>query len=198
MYWPRTATLLVADTHWGKAATFRAYGMPLPGGTTSTDLDRLTTCITRTAAQRLVLLGDMLHHRTGRAEATFTAIAAWREANAALDIVLVRGNHDTWAGDPPAEWGMTCVDGPHHDGPFVYQHKPERSEGGYVLAGHLHPAAQLVGAGRQRLRLPCFWFGAEIGVLPAFGSFTGAAAVAPRPGDGVYVIAGDEIVPMGG
>ncbi len=50
--------------------------------------------------------------------------------------------------------------------------------------------------GRQRLKLPGFWFGPRVGVLPAFGEFTGGAVVTPRPGDRVFVVAGDQVVPV--
>jgi hypothetical protein len=33
-----------------------------------------------------------------------------------------------------------------------------------------------------------------VGVLPAFGAFTGTADVQPVPGDRVFVVAGDEVV----
>ena len=65
---------------------------------------------------------------------------------------------------------------------------------GYVLAGHIHPGVRLHGAGKQSVRLPCFWFGARTAVLPAFGEFTGLASVDVQPGDHVWVIADDEIV----
>ena len=69
----------------------------------------------------------------------------------------------------------------------------------YVLAGHWHPCIR-VGRGFDRLRLPCFWFGAQVGVLPAFGSFTGMHPIAHQPGDQVFAIAGDAVraVPTGG
>jgi hypothetical protein len=78
--------------------------------------------------------------------------------------------------------------------PFVLAHHPDPSEAGYVLAGHVHPAVRLVGKGRQRERLPCFWFGAEVGVFPAFGDFTGAAVVQPAAGDRVFVLASDRVM----
>jgi hypothetical protein len=43
-----------------------------------------------------------------------------------------------------------------------------------------------VGPGRQRERLPCFWLTPELGVLPAFGAFTGSADISPAPGDRVF------------
>src|SRR6476469_9316188 len=61
LYWPRCMTLFIADLHLGKAATFRAGGVPLPRGSTAADLARLTRLIERTSAARLGVLGDFLH-----------------------------------------------------------------------------------------------------------------------------------------
>jgi uncharacterized protein len=30
LFWPRACALVVADVHWGKAASFRAAGIPIP------------------------------------------------------------------------------------------------------------------------------------------------------------------------
>jgi DNA ligase-associated metallophosphoesterase len=196
LLWERTGTLIVADAHLGKAATFRAAAIPLPGGTTTEALDRLTAALRHTGAHRLLLLGDFFHARSGRAARTLAAIADWRERHADLEIVLVRGNHDKGAGDPPCEWGFDCHDEPWIELPFAFRHHPERENSGYVLAGHIHPAISLTGLARQREKLPCFLFGEEVGLLPAFGGFTGGATVRPRRGDRVYVVAGDEVVPI--
>ena len=66
--------------------------------------------------------------------------------------------------------------------------------GGYALAGHIHPAVRLSERGGQSLRLPCFWFGPRVGVLPSFGAFTGSAVVRPRAGDQVFVVADDQVI----
>ena len=197
LWWARRRTLLVADPHFGKAASFRAGGIPIPRGTTAEGLARLDAAVARTGASRLIFLGDYLHARAGRAPETLRLLAEWRVANPGLELVLVRGNHDRRAGDPPGEAGLRCVDAPMHDGPFVMAHHPADSGGGYVLAGHLHPGVQLVGRGRMWKRLPCFWFRPGSAVLPAFGDFTGLADVTPEAGDRVYAVAGDEIVEVG-
>lgn len=197
LYRPGSETLLVADPHWGKAAAFRAAGLPVPGGTTSSGLERLSRALERTGARRLVILGDLLHAREGRAPRTLEAVRAWRERHATLSITLVRGNHDRRAGDPPAELGIECCDPPCLSPPFVLDHHPDPSPAGYVLAGHVHPSVTLRGAGRQRKRLPCFHFGARVGLLPAFGDFTGTADVAVLPGDRVYVVAGGDVLEVG-
>ena len=194
LFWPRTATLFVADLHWGKAATLRAHSIAIPEGSTGNDLARLSQIITRTNTQRLVFLGDLLHARVGRTDTALAPINDWCKHHTHLEMLLVRGNHDQHAGDPPDEWGITCVDAPVLLTPFSLLHQPTNPPKGYGLAGHLHPAVQLTGKGQQRFKLPCFWFGAHVGVLPAFGSLTGTAVVTPQPDDQVYVIADDEVI----
>jgi DNA ligase-associated metallophosphoesterase len=192
-YWPHRRMLLVADPHFGKAASFRALGVRVPRGTTEGALARLDTLMTRLAPERLVFLGDFLHAREGRNDETFRLLAEWRARHGAIAMRLVRGNHDKRAGDPPGEVGIECVDGPVTEPPFALAHHPTRVAGSYVLAGHVHPCAVLIGRGRQRERLPCFWLGHRTGVLPAFGEFTGCAEVTPNEGDTVWVVAGDEV-----
>lgn len=194
----RTATLLIADPHWGKAATFRASGIPVPRGTTLDGLARLNAMLQRTGARRIIFLGDYLHARQGRSPTTLQALAEWRARHPDIELVLVRGNHDRHAGDPPPELGLACVDPPLIEPPFALTHYPDPVAGGYVLAGHLHPGVHLVGQGRQRERLPCFWVRFTGAVLPAFGDFTGLAAVTPEPGDRVFVVAGEEVVEIRG
>ena len=194
LFWPRMATLFVADLHFGKAATLRAAAIAMPGGTTSDDLLRLERALLATAARRLVLLGDLIHAKAGRAERTLAAVTAWRERWPNLELLLVRGNHDARAGDPPAEWGITVADAPLAEPPFVLRHFPDESPDGYTLAGHLHPGLRLQGAGRQQLTLPCFCFGPRVGILPAFGSFTGTAQVQPTSQDRIFVIAEEQII----
>ena len=48
----QTQTLLVADPHFGKAATFRSSGIPVPGGTTADALERLDALLRRTSTRR--------------------------------------------------------------------------------------------------------------------------------------------------
>jgi len=227
VYWPGGGALIVADPHFGKAAAFRAGGIPVPGGTTAEMLRRLSAALDRTAAARLLVLGDLLHARSGRAPEMLAAVAAWRAARPGLRLTLIRGNHDSRAGDPPADWGVECLDAPVGEPPFVWLHKPPTSDqlpvsskqwplissqpdegksvpalatgnwqlvtGNYPVAGHVHPAVALSGNGRT-MTLPCFYFGHDYALLPAFGEFTGTAVVRPRAGERVFVLAGGEII----
>lgn len=195
LFWPRTRTLVVADLHWGKAATFRAAGIPIPAGTTSGDLARLDAVLDRTGAERMVILGDLFHAPEGRAAArTIAALRRWRLARADVDMLLVRGNHDRRAGDPPVELGIACVNGPVRLAPFMLRHEPVPSVDGYTLAGHIHPGLVLAGRGLQRERLPCFVLGPGLAILPAFGGFTGLGPVDAGPETQCFVVAGTEVI----
>ena len=197
-WWPAAKTLFVADFHLGKAASFRSAGIPMPAGTTAENLDRLDGALAGRPVAHLVILGYFLHSALGRAEQTLARFAAWREARSGLAVTLVRGNHDDRAGDPPAQWNMRCVDPGGRLGPFALVHDPAPVAGAYALAGHIHPAVRLSERGGQSVRLPCFWFGRAVGVLPSFGAFTGSALVRPREGDQVFVVADDEVIPIRG
>lgn len=197
-YWEHRRTLLVADPHFGKAAAFRAAGVPVPRGTTTGSLARLDAALSRTAATRIVFLGDFLHAREGREPETTRVMGDWRRRHASIDMVLVRGNHDKRAGDPDPEIDMRCVDAPFAEPPFVFTHKPAVSDDGYVISGHVHPAARLTGLGRESVRLPCFWAQMRTMVLPAFGEFTGVAEIDAQPGDRVWVIADGAVLTVAG
>ena len=197
LFWPRRHTLLVADVHFGKAASFRARGVPVPEAGTLTNLAALDLLLAHHAARRIVFLGDFLHSKEARAARTLAALHVWRARHAPIELVLIEGNHDTHAGAPPASLGIEFMQEPLIDGPFALCHHPTELPGSYVLAGHLHPAYRLAGK-RDALRLPCFWFGENVGVLPAFGDFTGGHSITPNAGDRIFVVAEDRVLQVPG
>ena len=194
-FWPARGMLLVADAHIGKASAFRSAGVAIPAGTTHSDLDRLSGLIEHLGARRVAFLGDLLHSQQGRTRRTFEAFRTWRAGHAGIEMVLVRGNHDRRAGDPPAEWRIVCMDQPVVIGAFALCHDPQPVDGCYALAGHVHPAVRMTGKGRDRTRLPCFLLRPDHAILPAFGGFTGMFTLAPKSDDRVFVVAGDAVVP---
>lgn len=190
---PASHTLLIADAHIGKATSFRSLGVPVPRGTTSETLAALTGLIERHDARRVAFLGDFLHSARSHAAETLAAVSRWREQHGDVQLVLVRGNHDDRAGDPPAALGFEVVDEPLREAGLALCHHPVPRDDGFVIAGHLHPCASVHGRGRERLRLPCFHLGACVLVLPAFGSFTGMHPVRRQEGDRVFAVAGDSV-----
>jgi DNA ligase-associated metallophosphoesterase len=190
--WPRERTLVVADIHFGKAASFRAHGVPVPRGTTTQNLDALDELIEMYEPERIVFLGDFLHARAAHAPATQAALLAWRQRRPRLQLTLVRGNHDLRAGDPAARLGIELVDEPFLVGPFAFCHHPGLDTPGYALAGHVHPAF-LLASRFDALRLPCFVVGPRRMVLPSFGAFTGGHLVSPEAGEAIYVSSGEAV-----
>lgn len=191
--WDARGWLIVADAHFGKAATFRARGVPVPHGTTGETLARLEAALVQTAATTVVFLGDLFHAAEAHAPATLAALRAWRARHAAVALVLVEGNHDRRAGAPPADLGIRlerepwCVDG------LALCHHPQFVPGRHALAGHLHPAVRISGRADDSVRLPCFWLRDGLAVLPAFGSFTGGARIDREDGDRVVAVADERL-----
>jgi uncharacterized protein len=197
MYLVSHQALLIADAHFGKASSFRQLGVPVPSGTTQETLAAITQDLQTTQAARLIFLGDFLHSKHAHALSTQSSLAHWRAQHAPLPMLLVRGNHDDRAGDPPPSLGFQVVDEPYMLGAFALCHHPQVVAKHYVLAGHWHPCITLHGKGRERLRLPCFWLGdaatRPTGILPAYGSFTGMHPIERRETDAVYAVAGDVV-----
>ncbi|KPF67707.1 DEAD/DEAH box helicase [beta proteobacterium AAP99] len=189
---PAARTLLVADPHFGKAAVFRARGIPVPRGSTGGSLQTLSMLVTRLGATQLIFLGDFMHARESHSAGTLDALAQFRAAHAGCAMTLVRGNHDSHAGDPPPALNIAIVDEPLIVGSLALKHHPEPEPHHYVLAGHLHPCVRLAAAG-DSARLPCFWMGERVGVLPAFGEFTGMHPVRAAAGERLYAVTEERV-----
>jgi DNA ligase-associated metallophosphoesterase len=193
---PASRSLFVADLHLGKSAAFRARGLPVPSGTTQQDLQRLAALVREHAAARIVFLGDLLHSKHAQRAAAIAPVHAWRTAHAALRCVLIRGNHDSHAGDPPPSLGFEIVDEPWpvEGAPgLIGCHHPRHAAAGTVLAGHWHPAITLRGPARDRQRLACFCLIERLLVLPSFGAFTGSSPQSPPVGSVCYPVGGDRV-----
>jgi DNA ligase-associated metallophosphoesterase len=167
LYWPSQETLLVADLHLEKMASFARRGQMLPPYDTGMTLARLEADLRRLGAKRLVSLGDSFH----RADASSLLSNADRMRLDGLtdlvDCIWLSGNHDP----TPHAIGGTCL--PEMDlGGLTLTHEPARGDRG-TIAGHLHPGAHLYIDGRTTRR-PCFVHDNRLLILPAYGSSTGS------------------------
>lgn len=185
---PVRNALFVADIHLGKAATFRSLGVPVPAGTTQSNLDRLGVAINYFQPKTLFFLGDLLHAKAAHNTDLLGKLQNWRTAHSNIEMTLIRGNHDSKAGDPPANLNISMANEPFSLGNFALCHHPQNVPGAFVLAGHEHPVVVLNGKGRSRARLPCFYLQADRLVLPSFGDFTGGYQVQPSPGEQVFPV----------
>lgn len=196
MFWEQENTLIVADLHLGKTGHFRRSGIAIPSSIYKADLQRLISVIFLHKADRLIIVGDMTHSSENKELDMFLK---WRKDFSSLNIDLVKGNHDILN----ISWYESASVNLHENELLVkgfrFRHgdkdEPEiQKEHLYTFSGHLHPGVILRGHGKQHLRLPCFYFGHEQGILPAFSHFTGTYTVNPEQGETVYAIAGRELV----
>lgn len=196
LYWPAQKALLIADAHFGKAAAFRALGQPVPQGTTSHNLQRLTTLINRYSVEQIIFLGDFLHAPKSHAPSTLAALRKWRLQHANIACILVRGNHDISAGDPPDDLNFSVVSEPYIVSDFALQHLPKLHVTHHVIAGHVHPVYRLLGKGRQSVTLPCLHVSAEMTLLPSFGEFTGGFKVETKTCSQLFLLNGQYVWPL--
>ena len=189
IFWKEKGLLIIADLHLGKAGHFRKSGIPVSDLVHNKDLLKLDKLITKWKPSEVIFLGDLFHsdHNQG-----WEVFRRWIKSKAPLSFTLVLGNHDVLDAKEYHISNLKVIEKLDLD-PFSLTHIPEETEG-YNLAGHIHPAIKLSGKGRQSLRVPCFYFGAENGTLPAFGHFTGTGLIKVTKKDSVYGIAENQVI----
>ncbi len=192
IFWPSRKALLLADLHLGKVQHFRKAGIGVPEQADQ-NLVRLEVLFQEYPPREVYFLGDLFHSVWNQALSPF---AQWLQKRPEVRFHLIQGNHDILPTRKLLEMGLHLHTLPLDLGPFRMSHEPiSNREDRYNLAGHIHPGVLLRGAARQRLTLPCFYFGARGGLLPAFGSFTGLSRIKVKSGDRVFALSGDEIWP---
>ena len=192
LFWENGDMLLLADLHLGKVTHFRKNGLAVPGQAAGRDLRRIAEVVDLYSPGSVVFLGDLFHSTLNAEWDDFTRLLA---TYSHTPFTLVRGNHDMLPTEIYTRAGMQVV--PHLAiDPFRLTHHPdaEPTGEGYNLAGHVHPSIRLKGAGRQRLKLPCFIFGPRGGLIPAFGKFTGTHVIAPEDQDRIFVMSDNTVI----
>jgi DNA ligase-associated metallophosphoesterase len=167
LYWRARETLLVADLHFEKMASFARRGQMLPPYDTAMTISRLETDLRRTGAQRLVSLGDTFHRVDASAMLTNSDRIRLDGIVENVECIWLSGNHDP----APHAIGGTCQAELELDG-LTFVHEPKKGANAQI-SGHLHPAARISMPGRTA-RSACFVHDNRLMILPAYGSSTGA------------------------
>lgn len=199
VYWEEEQSLILSDLHFGKTGHFRKAGIAVPQSVYREDLLRLLCQIQYFRPRRLLVVGDLFHSRENK---ELTLFLKWRDDFPDLGIHLIQGNHDilheSWYAKAAIELSQETLS----VGPFSFVHDIEDVEpgragfgedvwpdgGSYYFSGHLHPGIRIRGMGKQSLQFPCFYFGSDYAVLPAFGRWTGTVSIDPAPDDNVFAI----------
>ena len=187
VYWPAHHLLAIADLHLAKGDTFRSHGIAVPSGGTAHDLQRLDRLLRSTGAQRLLILGDVLHG-TWRGEQWRQQWHAFRRLWPQVQLQALSGNHDRRL--PGADLALELLGEQWELDGIRFQHEPD-DHALPSICGHIHPVVRLPGLGR---RTPVFWRRHDRLVLPAFSAFTGGYLLKPQRGEQYYPCNGEMIV----
>lgn len=192
LYWREQNILVVSDIHFGKSGHFRKHGIAVPDAVNMTNIQKLEELATHLSPQKILFLGDLFHSELNKEVKQFKN---WRRSHADIEMILTIGNHDILTRFEFEKMELICVN-QYELEPFVFMHDESDSEnsGSYSITGHVHPAVKLPASGRQRIYVPCFYFGNSHGMLPAFGTFTGTYLINPAQNDLVYAVVDDKIV----
>ncbi len=193
IFWQEQRALILSDLHIGKGGHFRKAGIPIPGQVQDEDLLRLGRLVEQFDPKKIIVVGDMFH---SHGNSDLEKFRQWREERAGLEVILVKGNHDILKKEKYDELGVELVQDRYSLDGFIFSHHPPENnhETSFTFSGHLHPGVMISGQGRQRLRLPCFWFSERWMVLPAFSAFTGLFLVKPVDGERVVAMVEGELV----
>lgn len=188
VFWEEQKTLFLADVHLGKVNHFRKAGIAIPTAAIHQNINILSRLCNEYQPETICFLGDLFHSDKNKEWELFTD---WRESIAGVNFELIRGNHDIIAAAHYKRANIKVYPVCMEKGPFIFTHEPMEKcpSDKYAFAGHLHPSVKLSGQGRQSVSLPCFYFGQEQALLPAFGQFTGSVNIKPKKNDAVFVIA---------
>lgn len=192
VFWPKKGILFLADLHIGKINHFRRSGIPVPSKANDKNLEVIVDLVNKSQADRVICLGDLFHSHYNPEWEVFGELVK-HFSKTSFELVL--GNHDIMSDQQYKRKGIKvherlCIE------PFIFTHHPltDIDPSLYNLSGHIHPGVNMTGKARQSVTLPCFYFGAQAGLLPAFGTFTGLARIYPKKDDRVFVIVNDKII----
>ena len=187
LFLPKQKLLVISDLHLGKTAHFRKAGIQVPATLAKTDLQRLSLVIDHHEPDTLLINGDMFHHELNSDVDDFEK---WKQHYPLLKFILVKGNHDRLNDKTYHNLGIEIHDPSYCTDKFCLIHDSShaKEKSLYPISGHIHPGVTIVGKAKQRLKFPCFYFGKEYAILPAFSAFTGLFNISPKKEDLIFAI----------
>lgn len=194
LYLQKERLLAISDLHLGKAAHFRKAGLAVPTNVSQSDLDRLSRLLHHYQPKTLLINGDMFHSDYNTEIDEF---AKWRAHFKEIQFILVKGNHDRQKKEIYTDLGIEVYEPNYNCLGFCFIHDVIKCQSNlYSIAGHIHPGVSVFNKAKQRLKFPCFYFGENYGILPAFSGFTGLQLVKPKENDLVFAITPTKVVKL--
>lgn len=153
--------LIIADIHWGFAASHRVAGNLLPMWGDREIAQTLSALIADYQPREMIWLGDSLHAFDGRGPAEdFLG----EVAQPGLAVSVIAGNHDR-------RWTVPSARALQREHYFLHHgdlDAPDLPAGAIEVLGHFHPAVGLYDGAGTRLRIPALVASANRLILPAF------------------------------
>lgn len=198
LFWEEQKALIVSDLHIGKTGHFRKSGIAVPQNIFKEDLQRLFSEIQYYQPMQLIIVGDLFHSTENKEMELFLK---WRVDLDYLQVHLIKGNHDVLKDKWYMDASITLHNTSFCINQFLFTHDAstygcEDDLPRYIFSGHVHPGVVIKGMGRQSLRFPCYFFGENYAVLPAFSKFTGLAVIAQGKTDTVYAIVDKSVLQL--
>jgi DNA ligase-associated metallophosphoesterase len=194
IFWEEEKAIILSDLHFGKTGHFRKHGIAVPQTIFKEEIQRLIDAVAFNNAQKIIAVGDLFHSHANKEMDLFLK---WRNDFPSLEFHLVKGNHDILK-DEWYEAANIILHKMLHVLPFSFIHDlndiTHLSNPDYYFSGHIHPGIQIKGISKQSLRFPCFFFGEDQAILPAFSRFTGLASLKTKKMDVVFAIVNETII----
>lgn len=193
VFWLDQKILIVSDLHIGKVGHFRKAGIAIPKLLEQEDLSVMSDLIFRYKPDSVIFLGDLFHSEHNN---DWNWLVLWSEFFPAVEMVLVKGNHDILHPDYYENAGFKVYDQLIIN-PFKFTHEPDDRDctgEHYCISGHIHPAIKLRGAGRQSTVLSCFYFKKYQAIMPAFGRFTGKYCLEADEAANIFGVLGNKVL----
>lgn len=171
--------LVIADLHWGYAASHRARGHLLPDWGDDAIEQRLRALMADYQPAEMLWLGDIVHAAEGAARAERFL------RDAPVRVTLLAGNHDRrWRG---------VVERTRQSASYVFHHGDEAiaiPSGCVEIVGHHHPALGWSDGAGGRIKLPALIAGPRRLILPAFSPWAAGTPWNQRlePGETLWAI----------
>ena len=176
LWMPEERALVAADLHLGYAWAHRHAGQLMPITAPDDAIHRLAALAEEYDAQRVVLLGDIVH-RAVPVPALREELAALSARLAGREVRWIAGNHDRELESllPEVALEREIALGGH-----LLTHGAEETAataGGWLIMGHEHPAIHLHDGVATGVKVPCFLAGPRLLILPAFSQWAAGANI---------------------
>lgn len=173
--------IAIADLHLGYEVLSSEHGVFVPRVQFKKTIETMENIVRKVKADRILILGDLKH------EFSETTYHEYQEVSSFLrflidkfdEIILVRGNHDTFITRITKKFGVSVYDEYTEDNYlFLHGHKEKnlkKISQSTIVMGHEHPSLALYTDIGVKEKIKCFMYGKAMGknilVLPAFSFF---------------------------